>query len=649
MKFVESVRNRPTVSFEEHWTRFETIFSDRGDETGPPLVWRPDESQVSRSNLGTLMAELGIHEYSELHRWSVRQRERFWERVVDRLRIVFEKRPETVLDLASGAANPRWLPGAVFNCVDSCFAEAPGRPAIISGSEGSSELQTISYGDLEREVNRFANGLREQGFEPGDAIALYMPMNVPCVIAYLGTVRAGCRVVSIADSFPSAEIRKRIEIGDAGAVVTVENFTRGGRIIDLYQKIKDADAPRAVVIPSSSVEGITLREGDLCWDDFLSSRDRFESTAGDPYGVINLLFSSGTTGTPKAIPWTHLTPIKCAMDGHFHQDIHKEDVVSWPTNIGWMMGPWLVFASLINRATMALYDGIPTGEGFIRFVRDAGVTVLGVVPSFVRTWRSSGNVSGWDRIRLFSSTGEPSNRKDYLWLMSCTGYRAPVIEYCGGTEIGGGYVTGTVAQPCSPATFTTPALGVDLIVLREDGTPASVGEAGEVYLVPPSIGFSQTLLNGNHDKVYFDGCPTGPQGELLRRHGDRLVRLHQGFYRAQGRSDDTMNLGGIKVSSLELEGVFNTHESVYESAAVSVQPEGEGAEQLIAYVVAKESAKEKESLDANRLRRELGSMVAKSLNPLFKIEDVRVVDALPRTASNKIMRRKLRSQYTSGD
>ncbi len=165
------------------------------------------------------------------------------------------------------------------------------------------------------------------------------------------------------------------------------------------------------------------------------------------------------------------------------------------------------------------------------------------------------------------------------------------------------------------------------------------GEMGEFYLVPPSIGLSQELLNGDHDQVYYDGCPSGPKGEVLRRHGDQMARLYKGFYKAQGRSDDTMNLGGVKVSSLELERVLNAHEAVYESAAVAVQPEGEGAEKLIVYVVFEEE------IDAERLRKELGSMIAKRLNPLFKIHDLVPTDQLPRTASNKLMRRQLRAQY----
>jgi acetyl-CoA synthetase len=485
--------------------------------------------------------------------------------------------------------------------------------------------------------------LREHGFEPASRIALYMPMNIECVAAYLGIVRAGCAVISIADSFAPQEVGRRLEIAEADGIITVDEFSRGGRSIPLYDKVCEAGAPLAIVISDIEATSPMLRDGDLLWSDFLGDATCFKSITTKPDTPTNVLFSSGTTGDPKAIPWTHLTPINCGMDGHLHQDIRPGSVVCWPTNIGWMMGPWLIYATLLNRGCIALYEGLPSGPDFARFVERAGVSMLGVVPSLVRAWRESDACADadWSRIEVFSSTGEPSSRRDYLWLTSRTGHRAPVIEYCGGTEIGGGYVTGTVVQYASPATFTTPALGLDLAILDDAGEPVADGEEGEVFLVPPSIGLSQTLLNRDHDEVYHLDCPRGPSGEQLRRHGDQLARLPGGFYRAQGRADDTMNLGGIKISSLELERVIDQHSSVSESAAVAVQPGGEGAEKLVVFVIAEENA------DSIELLGELRRMVSTKLNPLFKIHDLVLIADLPRTASNKLMRRKLRARYAS--
>ena len=639
LRLTRRVREDSSVPFDEQWEIFRQLAVKRPDELGPMPAWWPNLDRIADSNIGRLADELGLSDYEELHRWSVDHREAFWRQIIERLSVGFDREPERVLDATGGPTAPRWLPGALMNIVDSCFQPSDCTIAVAIGREGSSTVETVTYGELEDLVNRVSNGLTANGFSPGDGIALYMPMNLECVAAYLGVIRAGCYVVSIADSFAADEVARRLEIGRAKGVVTVDAFNRGGKNIPLYDTLLSAGAPRAVVVASG--DSVDLRDGDLLWEDFLGDASAVASVVGDPDATINVLFSSGTTGDPKAIPWNHLTAIKAAADGHLHQDIGPGSVVAWPTNIGWMMGPWLIFATLMNRAALALYEGLPTGEGFTRFVEHTGVTMLGVVPSLVRAWRSSGacDAANWNGIEVFSSTGEPSNRSDYLWLMSRTGYRAPVVEYCGGTEIGGGYITGTVVQPASPATFSTPALGLDLVLLDEDGSEVGGGTDGEVFLIPPSMGLSQTLLNRDHDEVYHHGCPAGPGGQALRRHGDQLERLPRGYYRAHGRADDTMNLGGIKVSSVELENLFDRHEAISESAAVAVQPEGEGADRLVVFAVLTKDR------PVDELRNELNRRLAAKLNPLFKIHDVVVVDSMPRTASNKLMRRTLRARY----
>ncbi len=640
-RFVDTVRQAPDIPHEEQWARYNEIFADRDPALPPPPAWVPEIDRLEHANITAMMRELGIDDYRSFHRWTCDNRADFWGRVVDRLGIVFSRKPDQVLDLAAGPAQPRWFPGAELNIVSSCFQGDGFDIAVVVGREGTDEIEAVTYEELELLVNSVANGLAAAGFVPGDAIALYMPMNLECVAAYLGIILAGCTAVSIADSFAAPEVARRVEIAGAAGIITVSSFERGGRLIELYRTVRDADAPRAVVIAAEGFSEQSLRDGDLLWWDFLSDETGFEALTGAPGTTTNILFSSGTTGDPKAIPWTHLTPVKCAMDGHFHHDIQRGDVVAWPTNIGWMMGPWLIYATLINRGCIALYKGLPSGRGFAEFVNTAGVGMLGVVPSLVRAWRDSGACDGvdWSRINVLSSTGEPSSRHDYLWLMSRTGYRAPVIEYCGGTEIGGGYLTGTVVQPSSPATFSTAALGLDLVILDQEGRSVDNGEEGELFLVPPSIGLSQTLLNRDHDAVYFEGCPQGPDGEVLRRHGDQVSHLPGGYFRAQGRADDTMNLGGIKVSSLELERVLEHHPAIYEAAAVAVQTGGEGAEKLVVFAVLSDDVSEDE------LQRDLEKALAKELNPLFRIHDVVLVDSLPRTASNKLMRRELRSKY----
>ena len=635
-QFVRNISSE--TSFDDQWKFFQTNFADRPETDGPPIAWSPG-SQRDHTNLAQFMKQFGVSDYVAMHKLSCSDRDGFWKSVVDHLGIEFSTEPNSVLNDSSEPKNTDWLQGAMLNISDSCFSAPSDRPAVVTRKEGSAELETTNYGQLERRVNRVAKGLKDHGFEAGDRSALYLPMTLECVVAYLGIIRAGCCAVSIADSFSSEELGKRLDLAEAKGLITVDTQTRAGKKITMYPKAVEAGAPRTVVIPEDGVLSEALREGDMTWQQLVDNDGDCESIAAHPYEPVNILFSSGTTGTPKAIPWTHLTPIKAAMDGHLHQDIRPDDVVAWPTNIGWMMGPWLIFASLINKGTIALFEGNPGGQEFTDFVEDAKGSMLGVVPALVKAWKANGSMKSkrWSSVRAFSSTGEPSNRQDYLWLMSRTDYRAPVIEYLGGTEIGGGHITGTMVQPASPSTFTTMALGVDSAIVTDGGEFADDNEAGELFLIPPSIGLSQTLLNANHDEVYYQGCPAGPAGEVLRRHGDRIKKLSRGFYKVEGRMDDTMNLGGIKVGSLELERVLEMHPHISECAAVGVAPPEGGAAQVGVYAVTNPGA----DVRTDEMKADLDRRLSRSMNPLFRVSEVIVMDELPRTASNKLMRRKL--------
>jgi acetyl-CoA synthetase len=628
----------PSDPFERHQQAFAETFKDWPPENGPAPAVLPSAAVLSGSNVGRWISELGFTTYDELHAFSVSNPEAFYRSAVHKLGIRFRAPFQRVLDVSQGVQRAKWFPGSRLNIVDTLLHGDAERVAMISRKEGESGLRRLSIGELDVLSARVANGLAALGFRPGDAIAIDMPMTPECVAVYLGIVRAGMVVVSIADSFAPPEIASRLRIAGAAAVFTQDVLRRDGRTLPLYDKIKSADAPRAIVIPDGDTLDAALRPGDLSFETFLSGNAAFDNVDADPSGPINVLFSSGTTGTPKAIPWTAVTPLRCALDGFVHQDIQPGDIAAWPTNVGWMMGPWLIFAALTGKAAIALYDGAPQTRGFCEFVQDAGVTMLGVVPSLVRTWRARSCVDklDWHHIKAFSSTGEASNADDMLWLMSRAGYK-PVIEYCGGTEIGGSYITSTVVQPNSPACFSAKIIGTEFVILDEAGMPS---DEGELYLVPPSLGLSERLINANHDEVYFEGCPKGPHGETLRRHGDRMQALPGGFYRAMGRADDTMNLGGIKVSAVELERVMNAVEGVIETAAVAVPPEGGGPSRLVVYAVVDAATWE----DAPTLQKELQRRLRTALNPLFRIDAVQIIDALPRTASNKVMRRMLRQK-----
>ncbi|CAI5505057.1 unnamed protein product, partial [Closterium sp. Naga37s-1] len=578
-----------------------------------------------------------------------------------------------------------------------------------------------------------AQSLQARGVRPGEAIALALPMTVQSVAAYLGVLLIGAAVVSIADSFSAREIAARLKIAGATAIVTQDFIPRGGKLLPLYSRVVEAGAPPAIVLPATEgAPRVALREGDVWWSSFLAEGQRSteRGTSSVPCvsmpvdASINILFSSGTTGTPKAIPWSALAAIKAAADAWAHHDLrgvrrgtqgpegregahygssqkqqqHQRgaagDVVCWPTGLGWMMGPWLLFAALLNGATVALYNGSPLTHGFARFVQDARVTVLGVVPSLVRSWKASGctDACDWSHIRLFSSTGEASLPSDYLWLMSRARYQAPILEYCGGTEIAGAFLTGSLLQPQALSCFSTPAMGCRAVLLGAEGDGGggvdggSGGGArvvdpgewrkgggsgaggmegddwlmGECALMPRMLGASWKLLNADHYRVYFEGMPEF-RGQRLRRHGDAVEWGVGGYWRAHGRTDDTMNLGGVKVGSVEVERVCNTaHPAVSETAAIGVAPRGGGPEELVVVAVmrgggvvgekgersGRVDGAERSVVSEDDLRKVFSAALQAHLSPLFKVAAVWVVPSLPRNASNKVMRRVLRDLFT---
>ncbi len=628
----------PALPHGVHRACWDDVFSTWNGANGPRPAWIPTEEEVLDTNLARACRRLWQPSYPHFFRWTVEHRDDFWRDTVESLGIRFRTNPERILDAVHGVEDARWFVGASLNIAESCFNAADDAIAIVYQREGGA-IESLSYGELNALSNRFANSLLGLGVRPGDPVAIVMPMTVEAVAAYLGIVKAGAIVVSIADSFAPDEIRTRLRIARAEVAVTQDVVVRAGRALPMYAKLVEAGARACIVCPSGSSLAVKLRGADREWSKFLVRMSSFNARAASPDEPTNILFSSGTTGDPKAIPWTHSTPIKCAMDGHYHHDIRAGEVVAWPTNIGWMMGPWLIYASLVNRATIGLFYGAPNTPEFCRFVRDAKVSMLGVVPSLVKAWRAHRMTDriDWSGLRTFSSTGEASNADDYLWLMARASYR-PVVEYCGGTEIGGGYITQSLTQPSSPATFSTPSLGLDVVILDEDGHPAT---QGELFVIPPSVGLSQTLLNRDHHEVYYKDAPRGVKLELLRRHGDAFEALPGGYYRAQGRADDTMNLGGIKVSSAEIERVVLGIEDVSEVAAIAVDPPGGGPSLLVLYVVPKPGS----SLKPDACKDAAQKAIAAHLNPLFRVHDVRIAESLPRTASNKVMRRVLRSQY----
>ncbi|XP_062172172.1 probable CoA ligase CCL12 isoform X2 [Alnus glutinosa] len=653
-----------------HQLLYQSVYANWDPATnGPPPYWFPSLFHSKHTNLGRLMEKYGskllgtsykdpITSFSLFQKFSVQHPEAYWSIVLKELAVSFRDAPNCILDTTDKSKHGgTWLPGSVLNIAECCLLprshprKEDSSLAVVWRDEGcdDSNISHMTLKEFRERVMLVANALDEI-FSKGDAIAIDMPMTVNAVIIYLAIILAGCVVVSIADSFAAKEIATRLRVSKAKGIFTQDYILRGGRKFPLYSRVVEAAPLKAIVLPAIENDvGIQLREQDLSWKDFLSSanhhsRSNNYTPAYQPIeSVTNILFSSGTTGEPKAIPWTQLSPIRGAADSWAHIDVQAGDVFCWPTNLGWVMGPASIYSCFLTGATLALYHGSPLGRGFGKFVQDAGVTILGTVPSLVKAWKNTQCLKGldWTRIKSFASTGEVSNIDDDLWLSSRAYYK-PVIECCGGTELASCYIQGSPLQPQVFGAFSAASLTTGFVILNEHGIPYPDDQAcvGEVGLFPIYMGATDRLLNADHENVYFKGMPMY-KGMRLRRHGDIIKRTVGGYLIVQGRADDTMNLGGIKISSIEIERVCDrADESILETAAVSVAPVYGGPEQLVIFVVLKKGFNAK----PDELKSKFSRAIQSNLNPLFKVNNVMIAPEFPRTASNKLLRRVLRDQ-----
>ncbi|XP_076918278.1 putative CoA ligase CCL12 [Bidens hawaiensis] len=630
---------------------------------GPTLYWFPSEIDSQQTNLWKLIETHGpkllgekykdpITSFKQFHKFSVQHPEVCWSIILEKLSIRFHQPPKCILDTSDKSKRGgTWLPGSVLNIAECCLLSANEKVAIVWRDErfDNFEVNKMTLKELRQQVMLVANALKGL-FSKGDPVAIDMPMTVTAVIIYLAIIYSGLVVVSIADSFAPKEIATRLRVSKSKAIFTQDYIVRGGKNFPLYSRVVEATDCRVIVVPAigESID-IQLRKQDISWEDFLSSTKHLSRPdyCGPVYqsaeSVTNILFSSGTTGDPKAIPWTQISPIRPASETWAQLDLQPGDIFCWPTNLGWVMGPILLYSCFLSGATLALYHGSPLGHGFGKFIQDAGVTILGTVPSLVKAWHSTGCVEGldWTKIKLFATTGEASNVDDDLWLSSRAYYK-PVIECCGGTELASSYLQGNVLEPQAFGAFSSPSLTTGFVILDEHGVPYPDDEpcVGEVGLFPIYMGATNRLLNADHEKVYFKGMPIY-NGMQLRRHGDIVKRTIGGYYVVQGRADDTMNLGGIKTSSIEIERVCEQADaSIMETAAVSCQPATGGPELLAIFVVLKQGF----NTQPDKLKMIFSKAIQRNLNPLFKVSFVKIVPEFPRTASNKLLRRVLRDK-----
>ena len=316
-----------------------------------PIVWRPSPDLVAQSRLTAFMVRHRLASLDELQRRSVGDIAWFWNAVIEDLDIQFTRPYTQVVDLSRGPAWARWCVGGEMNIVDNLLDKYAGTTTdakVTIRAEGEppdAASRTLTYAELRREVNRAAGLLRAHDIGRGDVVGVLMPLMPECVIAMLAIIKVGGIFLPLFSGYGVEAVAQRLEDARAVALVTTEGFSRRGRRIDLRATAE----PAAARVPG--VRHVRLPT----WSGYPDEAETTRTGADEP---MMLIYTSGTSGRPKGTVHTHCGfPIKAAQDMAHGFDLHTDETMCWITDIGWMMGPWLVFGALLSGAAMMLYDG----------------------------------------------------------------------------------------------------------------------------------------------------------------------------------------------------------------------------------------------------------------------------------------------------
>ena len=411
---------------------------------------------------------------------------------------------------------------------------------------------------------------------------------------------------------------------------------------------------RHIIVVTREGSGDGMDHGrDLSWDELLTrGRDADASLRlAEPMGAdepLTVIYSSGTSGKPKGIVHTHCSfPIKAAQDMAFGTDVGEGTRILWITDIGWMMGPWLIYGGLLLGGTIVLYDGAPDYPKPNRLwslCERHNVEVLGVSPTLVRALMAHGELAeprppAPSSLRILASTGEPWTERPWRWLFERIGRkRLPIVNYSGGTEIAGGILMGNPLLPMKPCSFPAPCPGIDADIMDENGNTVSEG-VGELVIRQPWIGMARGFWRDPEEylETYWSRWP----GVWV--HGDWSRIDEDGHWFIPGRSDDTLNVGGRRIGPAEIESALVSDGGILEAAVVEVPDESSGTA-MIGFCVPIPPVPDRDALAAG-LRERVGTALGKPLRP----KRVVLVPQLPKTRSGKVMRRVVRAAWMGED
>ncbi|MEP7198277.1 MAG: AMP-binding protein [Chloroflexota bacterium] len=624
---------------------------------GGDIVWRATPEQIARTRLAQFMDAHGIATFDELLTRSTDDIAWFWDAVIKDLQIEFYEPYQQIVDLSRGPQWPRWCVGGKMNAVHNALDKWIGTPteqrAAIrwEGEEGTTRV--ITYGELYREVNRTANALRALGLGKGDAIGVFMPMAPEIAVALLAIAKIGGIILPLFSGFGVGACITRLNDAGAKALFTADGVLRRGHVVAMKPIADEALAQcptvKHCIVLRRANNPIEMHAGRDHWYHELVAQQSDESPTEhtDAEDTLMIIYTSGTTGKPKGAVHSHCGfPIKATQDMVHGLDLRQGDVFYWMTDMGWMMGPLLVFAPLLTGATMMLYDGAPDHPAPDRvwdMVERHGITLFGLSPTYVRSIMRHGVESirkhSLASLRAFGTTGEPWNPTPWLWLFEEVGdKRVPIFNYSGGTECAGGIVSSNWLTPIKPCSFGGPVPGIAADVVDADGNPVR-GEVGELVIRKPWIGMTRGFWKNpeRYIEAYWSRLPN------IWVHGDWAAIDDDGLWFILGRSDDVIKVAGKRLGPAEVESALVKNPAVMESAAIGVPDDVKG-EAVVCFAMLKPNA-----TASDELKEALRALVAEELGKPLTPKEILFVNDLPRTRNAKIMRRVIRAVYLGRD
>ena len=602
----------------------------------------------------------GVPDYDRLVERAAKEPEWFWAAVMEFHGLRFFRPYERLLDVSKGPEWAEWCVGGTtnlaYNCLDRTIANGHAQKAAIlwEGEDGS--RRSLTYAELAATVSRAAGGLTSLGVRQGDVVGLFMPSVPEAIAAFLAVVSIGAIALPMFSGFGPQAVIERLTDAGAVAVITADRTYRRGKPVEMAEVIASAtgEVPtlRHVVVVERDPGGRGPEAADgrwIGWRDLLA-REQVAPPAELPAEApAMLVYTSGTSGKPKGTVHSHCGFMtKVALDFGLILDLRPTDRLLWMSDLGWLIGPMLAVATPLVGATLLLAEGTPDHPepGRIwRLVQDHGISFLGVAPTLVRSLMQQPPevVEGYDlsSVRVTASTGEPWTPEAWTWFRSkVCGGRAPILNYSGGTEIGGGILAGNVLrQDVKPCGFAGPIPGMGAVVVDDNGTPLPRGRVGELALTVPSIGLTRGLWRDpeRYIESYWSRIPG------LWVQGDFASVDEDGDWFIHGRSDDTLKISGKRTGPAEIEALLLATGKVAEAAVIGVPDPVKGSAVVCVCVPARGVVPTPEVVE------ELKRAVAAGLGSSFRPKAIAFVEDLPKTRSMKIMRRVVRAVWVGDE